>query len=41
MGGAWVTVKEAWVKAKVMRRKKAVHGVLTQDGVITPAPIKF
>ena len=27
MDGAWVTVKEAWVKAKVVRRKKAVQMV--------------
>ena len=27
MDGAWVTVIEAWVKAKVVRRKKAVKMV--------------
>ena len=27
MDGAWVTVKEAWAKAKVVRREKAVQMV--------------
>ena len=36
MDGAEVTVKEVWVKAKVVRRKKGVQMV-----VITPDPIKF
>ena len=27
MDGVWVTVKEVWVKAKVVRRKKAVQMV--------------
>ena len=27
MDGAWITVKEAWLKAKVVRRKKAVQMV--------------